>query len=204
MKENPDCQLCQLHETANEGSVCLKGRGEKDATLLIFLDAPSFVEDRRSRSFVSEGVEYLDYMMQQMSIEKDKYYLEYILKCHPKPCKAFGRKAERAQMIEACSRYRIATLQLIKPIAVVCMGTVACETVMGYSEVGNYEGTCWVPNEPTIREFINHVWITYNPAYGLQDPSETVSVYRVLWKAAEEAGLKPKYNSTKKKFDYGT
>lgn len=203
MKENPNCTLCPLHETANPKSVCLKGRGDKDAELLIFLDAPGLVEDRRSKSFVSDGAEYLDHLMALMSIPRSQYYLEYIVKCYPKPCKIYGQKAPRQQMIEACTRYRIATLQFVKPKAIVCMGSVACEAVMGSTKVGEFEGTKWTPYEPLTREYVNDVWITYNPAYGLEAPAEAVGIYRVLFTAAQDAGLNPLWNN-KVKFNYGT
>lgn len=203
MNENSNCQLCQLSATANERSVCLKGRGEKDAPLLILLDAPGIIEDKRGRSFVSEGSEYLDFLMSKMSVPREKYYLDYILKCYPKPCKEFGRKAPRQQMIEACSTYLIATLQFLKPKVIVLMGTIACETAMGKEKVSEFEGTKWIPNDPLFRNFVDRVWITYNPAYGIQDPSETVGIYRTLFCAAEEAKLKPHWNPTPK-FDYGT
>ena len=74
---------------------------------------------------------------------------------------------------------------------------------MGKEKVGLFEGTSWISRDPIFREFVPHVWITYNPAYGVQDPSETVGIYRTLYSAAIEAGLKPKWNKTPT-FDYGT
>ena len=84
------------------------------------------------------------------------------------------------------------------------MGSVACEAFIGEQKVGNFEGTCWIPNEPFVREFVERVWITYSPAYALEDPSNAVSIYRTLYQAAEEAGLNPKFNKEAKAFDYGT
>lgn len=204
MNENSNCNLCQLAEHTNPKSVCLKGRGVDSAKLLILLDAPGIVEDKRSRGMVSEGVEYLDWLMARMSVPKDSYYLEYVLKCYPKPCKQFGTKAHRQQMINACAPYRIATLQSIRPKAVVCMGATACELVMGSDKVSPFEGCKWIPRFPELREFVSHVWITYSPAYGLQDVAESVGIYRVLLAAATEAGLKPKFNPKQKAYDHGT
>jgi uracil-DNA glycosylase len=107
-------------------------------------------------------------------------------------------------MIEACSVYRVATLQQLRPKTIVAMGSVACEAFIGEQKVGNFEGTCWIPNEPFVREFVERVWITYSPAYALEDPSNAVSIYRTLYQAAEEAGLNPKFNKEAKAFDYGT
>lgn len=204
MKEDHNCNLCSLSQTVTKGSVCLKGRGCKDSALLIFLDAPGFVEDRRGKSFVSDVSAYLDHLMKTMSINQDDYYLEYILKCYPKPDKTYGKKPYRLKMIEVCSRYRFATLQVIKPKAIVCAGPRACEAILGSEKVGNFEGEKWTPREPTIREYVNHVWVTYNPAYGLEDIGETVGIYRTLFHAAIDAGLKPKFNADVKKYDYGT
>lgn len=202
--ENPNCDRCQLNEFTNSDrrSVCLKGEGGDSAKLLILMDAPTIVEDKRHRGFVSDGAEYLKFLMKRMSVDRADYYLDYVLKCYPKACKQIGTKAHRQQMLEACSHYTIATLQLLKPKAIVLMGRVACEAAMGSDEIGSFEGTFWVPKQPLFREHVSHVWITYNPAYGLQDPSESVGIYRTILAAASEAKLKPKFND-KVSFDYG-
>jgi len=202
--ENPNCTRCQLANWTNKDakSICLKGEGGDSAKLLILMDAPTIVEDKRHRSFVSDGVEYLKFLMKRMSVDRADYYLDYVLKCYPKACKQFGTKAHRQQMLEACSVYTVATLQFLKPKAIVLMGRVACEAAMGSDEIGNFEGATWCPKQPLFREYVPHVYITYNPAYGLQDPSESVGIYRTIFAAAQEAKLKPKFND-KVSFDYG-
>lgn len=204
MKENPNCTRCQLSSFCNPRSVCLTGRGSQDASLLILLSAPSIVDDRRHQSFISDEADYLDNMMKRMSIDRANYYLDYVLKCYPKPCKQFGIKAHRQVMIEACSKYLIATLQFLKPKAIVLMGATACESVMGSDEVGNYEGTLWEPKHPLLRPCVEKVWITYSAAYGLKDPAESVGIYRVLFYAALAAGLEPKFDTKLIQYDYGT
>lgn len=203
MNEDPQCQLCELCSTSNPRARCLKGSGSTDAPLLIYLDAPTLVDDKRARSFVSEAADYLRHLLDLMSIGQGSVYVDYVLKCYPKSNKNFGKKSPRAQMIEACATYRVATLQQIKPKAIIAMGTVACEAFIGESKVGNFEGTCWIPNEPFVREFVERVWITYSPAYALEDPANAVSIYRTLFAAATEAGLNPQFNKDAKAFDYG-
>lgn len=204
MNENPQCQLCELSATANRRSVCLKGGGSTDAALLIYLDAPTMIDDRRGKSFVSEAADYLRHLLDLMSVSRHDVYVDYVLKCYPKPNKSFGKKAPRAAMIEACSVYRLATLQQLKPKAIIAMGALPCEAFIGEQKVDRFEGTCWIPNEPFVREFVERVWITYSPAYALKDPANAVSIYRTLFQAAEEAGLNPKFNKNAKAFDYGT
>lgn len=203
MNENPKCRLCALHSSASPKSVCLKGGGGGTAPLAIFLDSPTLVEDRRHRGFVSQGAEFLRWMLRRMSLVNDDVYVDYVLKCYTGNDKTVGRKAYRQEMIEACSTYRFATLQQIKPKAILTMGSKACEAFLGTEKVGNYEGAHWIPNEPLVREFVPHIWVTYSPLYALEDPSESVTIYRTLLAAAEDAGLKPKLNEKEAPFDYG-
>ena len=201
--ENPNCRLCDLWQSADERSVCLKGGGSRDAKLVIYLDAPSIVEDRRHLPLVSEAADFLRFLLLRMSIMPSQVYVDYVLKCYPKNNKNIGKKAFRAEMIEACSTYRVATLQSIRPKALIAMGTIACEAFTGSSEIKGYVGTSWTCNEPRIREIVEKVWVSYSPAYPLEAPAESVPIYRTLFAAAEEAGLQPKLNKKTPLFDYG-
>lgn len=203
MDENPNCELCELSQTCSPKAVCLKGGGGLDARLAIFLDAPSIVEDRRGKGLVSESAEFLKWLLNRMSVSTQDVYVDYVLKCYHKPNKNVGKKAFRAQMLEACSVYRFATLQRIKPKAIIAMGTIACEAFTGSSEIGEYEGARWTSNEPRVREIVDAVWISYAPAYALESPAESVGIYRTLFAAAKEAGLKPKLNTKIPLYDYG-
>lgn len=204
--ENPNCQLCDLHAYAGKRSRCLKGRSGDNAygKLVIFLDHPSVVDDKRGKGVVSENANYLTWLMSRMSITPDQYHVDYVLKCYPGKCQSIRKKAQRMEMVEQCSIYRIATLQRLQPSAIVAMGAKACEAFIGADKVGNFEGTTWIPTEPAVREFVSHVWIAYSPGYGLEDASETVSIFRTLWAAALDANLKPKMNLELKMYDYGT
>lgn len=203
MVENHECDKCDLATTANKRSICLKGRGGGEASILIFLDAPNELEDRRGRGCVSDGVEWLMWAFRRMSIPPEEYYIDYVIKCCPKRNKNFTKKAYRQAMIEACSYYRFATLQRIQPAVIVAMGGKACEAFVGQDHVSAFEGTHWLPWEPEVREVVPTVWVTYSPAYALQDPAESVGIFRTLWLAAIAADLKPKIADITP-FDYGT
>jgi uracil-DNA glycosylase family 4 len=192
MDENPNCELCELHLSASPKSVCLKGEGGIAPKLVIYFDAPSIVDDRRGRAFVSEPAMLLKWMLRRMSIQLTEVYLDYVLKCYPTNCKTYTKKAYRQAYIEACSKYRVATLQLLRPAAIIAMGSKACEAFVGSDKVASFEGTYWTPQEPFVREVVDRVYITYSPAYALQDPAEIVSIYRTLEAAAIQANLKPK------------
>ena len=201
--ENHECERCELSATANKRSVCLKGRGGDAASILIYLDAPNELEDRRGRACVSDGVAWLDWAFKRMSIPYEEYYIDYVIKCCPKRNRNFTKKAYRQAMLEACSYYRFATLQFIRPAVVIAMGGKACEAFVGQDKVSAFEGTHWTPWEPEVREVVQTVWVTYSPAYSLQDPAESVGIFRTIWAAAVSVGLEPKIADIAP-FDYGT
>lgn len=203
MKENPKCSRCDLCWNARDGSVCLKGEGGMQPKLMIYLDSPSMVEDRRGKPMVGEPAMFLKDCLARMSLKPSDYYIDYVLKCYSK-CKAFGTKSERIQFLEACSIYRFANLQRFKPRAVIGMGRICVETFVGSGKISDYAGTSWTPTEPRVRDCVDHIWITYSPAYALESPAESVGIFRTLFAAAEDAGLKPTFKQNMKPYDYGT
>lgn len=192
MFEDHRCQDCSLFSKCH--NPCLPGKGNAEtAVLAIFVDQPSWMDDQRRESFVSDPAKLLWHFIDRMGINRDCVWLDYVLKCGAGKGVP-TRKAERAVCIEACSKYRFATLQTLPQLkAIVTMGKIALEAFTGNTELKNFEGCAWWPSEPAVRDTgVNKVWVTYNPAYCKEKPAETPEVYRVIWRAAESAGLKPK------------
>ena len=52
-----------------------------------------------------------------------------------------------------------------------------------------------------IKDTASDVWCLYSPAYYTMSPGDCVAAWRVIFKAAEEAGLKPAYKETEM-FDF--
>jgi uracil-DNA glycosylase family 4 len=206
MSENSNCTLCVLHEKAY--SVCLPGWGcpLAEAKLFIFLDSPNMMEDRTHKGGAGKASELLVWMLRRMSLQSgDGVRIDCVLKCSRG--KQLTRKAERFEAIEACSKYRLASLASSrgKPAqrSLVAMGSVAVEAFIGKSEIGQYEGTWWEPNEPFVREQgFEKVWCSYSPSYALESPAETGRIYRVIYKAAEACRLKPKFNKKLPAYEY--
>ena len=94
--------------------------------------------------------------------------------------------------IQACSQYRIATLQFGCHRTVVGLGRLSCEALTGYEEIGKYEGTWWEPKEAATRQFSPVIWIGPNVNAVLMNPGIAGELHRVLWAAAVQAGYQPK------------
>lgn len=188
MFEDSSCEECELHTRAK--SVCLPSRGDKNCKLVIYLDSPTFMDDKRGKSFVSDNAEFVNYCLRRMSIDPARVYMDYIVKCYPK--KLPGKKEERMACVSACSKYRLASLQALKNLkALVVLGSLGCETMTMYKTVGDRQGAEWVPASPIMKTIIPHVWVGFSPGLIAEKPAEAGSIYRVIWSAAEEAGLNP-------------
>lgn len=152
-----------------------------------------FDDDMRRKPFVSRAGQILLNLLGRMSLSTEEVYLDYIVKCWagkrmPK------QKCDRLVCIEACSKYRFATLQNLPNLRkIVGMGTLSLEALIGSSEMKHFEGESWTPRELELRQY-GEVWITYSPAYLDEKPAEIPNVYRIIFTAAQQAGLDPRPN----------
>lgn len=186
------CKFCKLAKTAY--TVCLNGYGSDNPKLLIFLDNPSQEEDRRHKAGEGKYIRLVIWMMQRMSIPPSEYRIEYTIKCHAEP-NQIKTIAQFSAPLETCGLHRFASLQKYKPRSVVGLGRLTCKAFTGSLNQGDYEGTFW----PYAKR---NIWIGYNPAYAFQNPSEALRIYRVIYAAAVEAELKPKFNPKTLPFDF--
>jgi uracil-DNA glycosylase family 4 len=198
--EDSDCNDCELHKKCRHR--CLSSFGDlKTCKLAIYLDHPNIVEDRRGRSFVGQSADFVRFCLERMSVPLDQVYLDYIVKCYPS--KLPGPKADRMACVAACSCYRFASLQdMPKLKALVALGSLGCETFTGSKSVGDRAGAEWKPLGHTMQSLVPHVWIGYSPGMLIEKPSEAGAIYRVIWRAAEEAGFSPQFNSKIKPYQF--
>lgn len=189
MFENTSCQECILHQHAKH--VCMPSQGDVNCKLAIYLDNPTYMDDKRGRSFVSDNAEFVLYSLRRMSVNVEDVYLDYIVKCYPG--KLPGKKKDRMACVRACSQYRFASLEKLKALkAMVVLGALGCETMTFDKTVGNKAGAEWPLASPIMSKYVDHVWVGFSPGLLAEKPAEAGSIYRVIWMAAEEAGLNPK------------
>lgn len=185
---NPKCTLCPCHVSAR--TVCLKGKVAPRSRLVVFTDSPDYFADNAGRPYALDTGKILDWMFARMSVPSKDVSYEYTIRCYGKDTLP-TTKAGRAQCIEECAQYRFATIAKIKPKAIAVLGQVSFEAFTGAGKVGEHEGRRLRAWEPVVRDFVDGVWCGYSLAYILISPSDAYRVFRVLYKAAEEAGLNP-------------
>lgn len=194
------CQNCHLSETCR--TVGMQGYGDPKASLILFLDSPTFDDDHKGRFGFSDSTKLLSWLIQRAGLSlREGVRIEYTLRC-AKPKRSLSTKAARAECIEACSEYRFATLQTLKPKAIVAMGAISCEAFLAGCAHGKKEGWHWETREKSIASIVSRTWVTYSPGYAIEKPAEVGRIYRVIFRAAEAAGLKPQFNPNVKPFPF--
>lgn len=201
---NPACERCPLHLQAHKRSVCLKGKNtDSHKKLMVFTDHPNYFADHAQRPYAMDSGRLLDWMFQRMSVDPSRVAYDYTLRCYPKKSLP-GSKAERAELIVECNKYRFASIAKVRPKAIVTLGQVSLEAFTGKGKVGDHSEHRVHAWEPVVNRIVDGVHVGYSLEYCLISPSDSVQVFRTLWNGAVEAGLKPKLNPKIPPFHFPT
>lgn len=188
----PTCNACKLGSVCDHRSRGLNGlRSNKRKKLVVFTDTPDYFANHAHAPYKLDVRKMLDWLFARMSVDPEDVAYEYTLRCFPAK-ELPSTKAGRAVCIEECALFRFRALDRIRPKAICVLGNVSLEAFTGRTKIGDHEGRtipCW---EPVVRDHCDHVWVGYGINYILVSPSDTPRVFRVLYKAAEEAGLNPR------------
>src|SRR5262249_53123562 len=153
---------------------------------VLVLDSMNWQEIRFHQELGHGAGELLRFMLRRMSLSRQTWTHAYCFRGDKKDIPS--KKKERLGFL---ADHLTAVNQLIsanQPCVVVGLGKLACEYLTGHSVISDRAGTCW----PTANH--GRVWITYAPDAALFDPVLCVSIYGVLFKAAEKANLNPKFD----------
>lgn len=186
------CTACELHEHCY--TVGMNPIGPENAPLMVFLDCPPAEDDMRHKFGESHVAKFVRWMMNRNGLKEEEYRVAFTLKCSI-PKKTITKKVQKYEVIDACTPHRIASLQNCK-----------CALVMGELSVLAFL-------DQPLKKTVNCIWpsqeikglsvaVSYAPGYALQNPSQSVGMARLMWLAAEKAGLKPYFNAEAGQFDY--
>lgn len=193
-KEKLACTSCNLATTCRTNKMKGFSEGHLPA-IIIWLDNPTDEDDRRHKGGFSKYVQLINWIFKRMSVALSDIRIEYSIKCHATP-EEIKTKAQFELIIDACRIHTVATLQQNPNAILIGMGALTCFMFKGKHQVGEFAGVDW----PTFKK--RNIWITYSPAYVFQKPSELPAIYRVFYRAAEQAGLNPKFNPKLTPFDF--
>ncbi len=156
-KEVKRCRRCALHRTRTQA---VTGEGPCPAEVMLVGEAPGREEDLEGRPFVGAAGKLLDKMLAAIGLKREELYITNVVKCRPP-----GNRTPEREEIEACRPYLARQVRLVKPRAILALGSVAARSLLLSDEplsrlrgrAHELEGIPVVP--------------TYHPAYLLRNPA---------------------------------
>ncbi len=171
-----DCQRCKL---APSRTNLVFGVGNEQAQLVFVGEAPGRDEDLRGEPFVGRAGQLLtEIIVKGMKIRREDVYIANIIKCRPPQ----NRNPEPDE-IASCEPFLVRQLELIRPKAIVALGTFAAQTLLK-------------TRTPITR--LRGVWAdyhgiplmaTFHPAYLLRNPADKRLVWQDIQQVMKLLGL---------------
>ena len=151
------CQRCVLHATALKP---VPGEGNPRAELVCVGEAPGATEDQTGRPFVGQAGQLLTKILGAINLRREDVFICNVLKHRPP-----ANRNPRPEEVEACSPYVVRQLEIIRPSAVLALGTFAAQTLLNTKlSIGKLRGA--------IHHFYGvPLVVTYHPAALLRNPA---------------------------------
>jgi uracil-DNA glycosylase family 4 len=151
------CTRCPLYSTATNP---VPGQGNPNAGLMIVGEAPGATEDEQGLAFVGAAGQLLTKILAAVDLKREDVFICNVLKHRPP-----GNRNPMPDEVTACSPYLVRQFELIRPRAILALGTFAAQTLLQTklaigklrNQVHRYHGV------PLI--------VTYHPAALLRNPS---------------------------------
>ncbi len=144
------CTRCRLSQGRTN---VVFGVGDPAADLMFVGEGPGVEEDRQGLPFVGPAGQLLTKMIQAIGLSRDEVYIANIVKCRPP-----GNREPEADEVASCLPFLERQIDLVAPKALVALGRVAAQTLLGTDQsVGRLRGSWHRVRGVPVR-------VTYHPA----------------------------------------
>jgi uracil-DNA glycosylase len=173
-----ECTRCKLHRGRTK---LVFGDGNPKADLVFVGEGPGRDEDIQGVPFVGRAGKLLTQMIEAMGLQRKDVYICNVVKCRPPE----NRTPEKDE-VETCSPFLLRQLDAIAPKVIVCLGSVAAQTLLETNRgISHFRGE-WLDFRG------RKLMATYHPAYLLRNPSAKGEVWKDLQKVMVVLGLQVK------------
>ncbi|MEM4482018.1 MAG: type-4 uracil-DNA glycosylase [Desulfurococcaceae archaeon] len=194
------CTRCRLHASRRR---VVPGQGNKMAPAMLVGEAPGEKEDERGEPFVGSAGRLLTELIEDIGFKREDFYITNVVKCRPP-----GNRAPEEDEVEACSRFLLRQIELIKPKVVIALGRHSSRTLFRLA------GLKWISMsanhgrsyKSSILGTEIKIIPTYHPASALYNPGLKKILEEdfrgVIKSAVEEAIMSSKRKRYKTLFDF--
>ena len=124
------CQACDLWKN---GTQTVFGEGKQSSTVMFIGEQPGNSEDLEGRPFVGPAGGLLDKALEAAGIERSQVYVTNVVKhfkWEPRGKRRIHKKPNATEIM-ACRPWLDAEIRVIKPRAIICLGSTAAQAVIG-------------------------------------------------------------------------
>jgi len=172
-----ECTRCKLHRHRNK---IVFGVGNPRAELVFVGEGPGHDEDVQGIPFVGRAGQLLTQMIEAMGLSRNDVYIANVVKCRPPE----NRTPEKDE-VSTCMPFLLRQIGAIEPKVVVCLGSVAAQTLLNTNKsISRFRGE-WFDFRGA------RLMATYHPAYLLRNPNAKPEVWADLKKVMAFLRLKP-------------
>ena len=146
------------------------GKGNPCSELVFIGEGPGAEEDLRGEPFVGRSGKLLTDMIEKgMGLSRSDVYICNIVRCRPP-----GNRNPTVEEARACRPFLDATLGVVRPKYVCCLGSIAATNLLGVeTSIGRLRGMAHEHNGAQVV-------CTYHPAYLLRNPSAKKDAWQDL------------------------
>jgi DNA polymerase len=153
------------------------GTGALDPELCFIGEAPGADEDRLGEPFVGAAGQLLNRIIAACGMRREDVYICNILRCRPP-----GNRTPLPDEAANCREYLDATLDLLRPKFICCLGACAAQNLLGtQASVGRLRGRFHDFRGMTVA-------VTYHPAYLLRNEAAKKDVWEDMKKLLARMG----------------
>jgi uracil-DNA glycosylase family 4 len=113
-REIEQCQLCEISRSRNRA---VPGEGAENADIMFIGEAPGFHEDQLGRPFVGQAGQFLDRLLESISLTREQVYIANVIKCRPT-----GNRDPLPTEINNCCHWLDEQIEIIRPRIIVTLG----------------------------------------------------------------------------------
>ncbi len=178
-EELGDCRRCPLWEGRR---TIVFGDGNPKARILFVGEGPGADEDAQGKPFVGRAGKLLDRIIAAMGFERGDVYICNVVKCRPP-----NNRNPEPEEISSCQPFLFAQIEAVDPEIVICLGSVAANTVLGLKKRQSLA---------SLRQKVyvlggRKVVVTYHPAALLRNPALKKPLWDDMKLALAQIGLAP-------------
>ncbi|HEU4521599.1 MAG TPA: UdgX family uracil-DNA binding protein [Thermoanaerobaculia bacterium] len=160
------CTACHLWK---RGTQTVFGEGKQSSTVMFIGEQPGNSEDLEGRPFVGPAGGLLDRALAEAGIDRSKVYVTNVVKhfkWEPRGKRRIHKKPNALE-ITACRPWLDAEIRVVKPRAIICLGSTAAQAVIGPKFKVSIQRGTFV--ESPLAEFVT---ATVHPSSILRAPTD--------------------------------